>query len=592
MRTTECAIKGSTDLFAALRAINALYSKILHCYMIDRFIKGINSNELKQSYQKKFGISARHFNSIQNQAEAIYKSWQELKKLRVQELSASIEATKKSLSKIEKSIQTNTSDIKKICNHQAKVLLWRNSTRQKKKPKMPKTLLKKNKALLKQEIKASKHKYHQKKRRLAILDHKLQTLQKRSFKICFGSSKLQNHQHHLQESGYLSHGEWLADWQFQRNKQSFWIGSHDEKNRNNNAQIDLHSKTISLKVPYCLEEKYGKRIVLEGIEFSYLAEELKAAYAFEAKTFSQGKVRTTHKPLSYRILERQPGKFYLQACFEPASPKLSTSLKWGSIGIDLNADHLAVVEVDRFGNFKSARSLFFDFRNKSTSQIEAILGDHIACVVDLALATGKSIIFEKLNFSEKKAGLREKAGPAYAHMLSSFAYAKYQSLLQSRCQKMRVGCTAINPAFSSVIGFIKYASYKKLSSHEKAAFIIARRGMGLSERFRSSNGTRKGTVSILACDASDVFSKKRVRHVWTVWRYYTAKIRALMSEHRRLERRVFYDPARPSGCMHALRLCSDQKASIQSFVYFLQRYQLRKAQASREAGCWLPVPQS
>lgn len=47
-------------------------------------------------------------------------------------------------------------------------------------------------------------------------------------RICFGSRKLFNAQHHLRENGFDSHDDWLAMWQAQRNSQFLVLGSKDE----------------------------------------------------------------------------------------------------------------------------------------------------------------------------------------------------------------------------------------------------------------------------------------------------------------------------------------------------------------------------
>ncbi|MGC5340850.1 hypothetical protein ACPXBC_30235, partial [Escherichia coli] len=82
---------------------------------------------------------------------------------------------------------------------------------------------------------------------------------------------------------------------------------------------------------------------------------------------------------------------------------LTTSPCRGAIGIDLNADHLAVCETDRFGNFQRVESLGFDLRGLSSERSAAVLGDYVAAVVALAKTAGKPIAIERLDFTAKKA---------------------------------------------------------------------------------------------------------------------------------------------------------------------------------------------
>ena len=85
----------------------------------------------------------------------------------------------------------------------------------------------------------------------------------------------------------------------------------------------------------------------------------------------------------------------------------------GAIGVDLNADHLAVSETDASGNPVSSFSVPLVTYGRSRHQAEAIIGDAVASVVAYARETGKPIVLEKLDFRQKKAVL-EGESPATA----------------------------------------------------------------------------------------------------------------------------------------------------------------------------------
>ena len=67
-------------------------------------------------------------------------------------------------------------------------------------------------------------------------------------------------------------------------------------------------------------------------------------------------------------------------------------------------------------------------------------------------------------------------------MLSEFSYRKIIEKLYSRAYKMKIGINEVNPAYTSVIGRLKYANRKGISVHKAASYVIARRGMGYRER--------------------------------------------------------------------------------------------------------------
>lgn len=73
---------------------------------------------------------------------------------------------------------------------------------------------------------------HQKRRRLAILQSRLAALEaditQERVRLCFGSKRLWRKQHHLEQNGYASHQEWLADWREARRDEFFVLGSRDE----------------------------------------------------------------------------------------------------------------------------------------------------------------------------------------------------------------------------------------------------------------------------------------------------------------------------------------------------------------------------
>ena len=67
-------------------------------------------------------------------------------------------------------------------------------------------------------------------------------------------------------------------------------------------------------------------------------------------------------------------------------------------------------------------------------------------------------------------------------MLSEFSYRKIIEKLYSRSYREKIGINEVNPAYTSVIGKLKYARQKGISIHKAASYVIARRGMGYGER--------------------------------------------------------------------------------------------------------------
>ena len=166
---------------------------------------------------------------------------------------------------------------------------------------------------------------------------------------------------------------------------------------------------------------------------------------------------------------------------------------------------------------------------KNTRQSEALIGDAVASVVEYAREVGKPIVIERLDFRQKKAVL-EGESRRYSRMLSSFNYGKVKAYFVSRGYREGVEVHQVNPAYSSVIGRVKFMERYGLTVHQAAGLVLARRLLGCSERIPRrwvcpvGNGVQVAfTVPV----------RKRVKHVWTYWGVISGQLRpALAAQHR------------------------------------------------------------
>ena len=132
-----------------------------------------------------------------------------------------------------------------------------------------------------------------------------------------------------------------------------------------------------------------------------------------------------------------------------------TDRRRGAIGVDLNAGHLAVAETDASGNYLRAWRVPLVTYGRSSHQAEALIGDAVAGVVEHARQAGKPVVIERLDFKRKKAAL-EGESRRYSRMLSSFSYGKVKAYFISRGYREGVEVHQVNPAYSSVIGRVKF----------------------------------------------------------------------------------------------------------------------------------------
>jgi len=159
---------------------------------------------------------------------------------------------------------------------------------------------------------------------------------------------------------------------------------------------------------------------------------------------------------------------------------LETSTKKGVIGVDINANHIAIAETDHFGNPIAKRTIPLNTYGKTSHQSKALIGDMCKELVKLAKEKGKTLIIEELDFSKKKATLKEQGNTKYARMLSSFSYSAIKNGLTAKAWREGVEVCQVNPAYTSVIGRIKFANRYGLSIHHAAALTIGRRHLRAS----------------------------------------------------------------------------------------------------------------
>ncbi len=101
--------------------------------------------------------------------------------------------------------------------------------------------------------------------------------------------------------------------------------------------------------------------------------------------------------------------------------------------------------------------------------------------------------------------------------ISMFAYDKIHELIESKSRKYGIRVIWINPAYTSQIGKMKYMRPKGLAVHQAAAYVIARRGMGLNESIPAY------LVKFLPKSHATMAGK--YKHTWHWWNYFTREIK-------------------------------------------------------------------
>ncbi|NMF67390.1 hypothetical protein DP115_33555, partial [Brasilonema octagenarum UFV-OR1] len=199
---------------------------------------------------------------------------------------------------------------------------------------------------------------------------------------------------------------------------------------------------------------------------------------------------------------RKNGKWNAAVQFTPAPVKrVSRHSAYGCIGIDMNPGSIGWAYVDGDGNLQAHGQIPLQMGLPSGKQ-DAQIVDACLQLATLADTFSCPVVCEELDFSSKKEQLSER-GRKYARMLSGWAYSRFYELLESILSNRGIYLMQVNPAYTSVIGLVKYARQYGLASDEAAAMAIARRGMRLTENIPDS--------------ITAYLDVKSGKHVWSLW---------------------------------------------------------------------------
>ena len=455
----------SPEQEAFLAAYSGHYNHVERKLYAEMQRDGKPAASFKNDYLIRFDMTARQFNAIGRNLEGKIASIKELLPLRKQETETRIGKAKKVIGKIKNPV-----------------------------------------------------KLHQKQRRLHALEDRLTAIKTQiesgDPRICFGSRKLYRKQFTLAENGYADHQAWLDDWQFKRNSQFYVLGSKDETSgcqgctitANLDGTFNLKIRSLSKVATYC---------TIDNLAIPYGQDKIR-----EAMRHPQA--------ISYRFLRDSKG---WRVFVTTALPEVTTiSVKAaGAIGIDINADCLAVSEINRHGNLVGTQVIPLIIYGKTTEQAKALVGDVVKQVVTQAVQSAKPIVVEKLDFAKKKAEL-EQEDPKQARMLSSLAYHAIVQGIKSRAYRLEIEVIEVNPAFTSIIGLVNHATQKGISVHQAAALAIARRGCGFRERptmaVEATVPTAKGDHVTFSLPV-----RNRGKHVWSFWSNVRKTHKAVLAAH-------------------------------------------------------------
>ena len=419
------------ELFNKIQRLT--FHRIKNYYIKNGKITQEDKNIIYAQFKEEFNLTTRAIDAIMSNMLGRYEAIKELKKFEQKSLERKISTLEKELTRLkdERTLQrinlnNNLKDFNFVKYKNLKIkIYWKENRLNTKKQKLKK---------LKNEIETGK------------------------YKVCFGTKKL------LQKD--------YKEFVKKRDSEIYFLGRAGEKSCNNNFQVEYSSKLNQFYF------RIRKEIDLDNDKFVY------GQFNFNNKVHTnllKNLLRTKESALTYRI-KFKDDKVLLQIIynFEHNKDLCVTRNSYGAVGVDFNKGFVSVSETDKYGNLINTFNIDYQYSkgNETTNDFQYIA----TRLKDYCLNTGKDLVIEKLNFTEKKDNLISKKGKKYNEMLSSLAYSKFDSIITSKCAKNKIFLHKVNPAWTSWIAKQKYCPKMKLNIHSGASYVIARRGMLLKDK--------------------------------------------------------------------------------------------------------------
>jgi IS605 OrfB family transposase len=181
-------------------------------------------------------------------------------------------------------------------------------------------------------------------------------------------------------------------------------------------------------------------------------------------------------------LKLRDGEVYGSVSFEIPTPKVKYTKENGVIAIDTNASpiHLAVAEVSKTEELVSYQTIslhhLLGLSQNSKDHQEWILAHQI---VDLAIQKGKAIAVE--NLKKLKKGMRGDGKAELRKRLHQWNAKKFLQKLKRVAMLKGVEVIEVNPAYTSIIGMLKYAPQLSIDKDVASAYVIGRKALGFRE---------------------------------------------------------------------------------------------------------------
>ena len=400
----------------------------------------ISRNDLKKLLQERFSVTSRTASSAINEVEGIINSVLALIPLNIEKLEARIdnkmkviEKKKKEITKIQVSRKTNTKRLRKLKMHIYNIHNSVNRIRQK-------------------------------------IENLERQLNEKKPNICIGTKKFVKNK--------------VKTFKQHRDSQINYIGNACEKQGNANFQLQYVKKgnfyTMKVRKDFgkWKEDRSPERFAYGKCHFKYGSRQLRDA------------MRNNASPVTVSVIRRND-RYYLfvTVAISYENSAIVTRKEHGVIGIDFNKGFINICETDEKGNIVNIEKIKYPFGKAGIT--DAGLADVVSRVCEKSIETGKSIVAEDLSFERKKRKAKKAVTPTEKEKirtLHSLPYSRYAKILENLTFNRKIELIKVNPAYTSRTAEQKFCDRMKLNIHNGAAFVIARKGMGIKDKYLRKTG--------------------------------------------------------------------------------------------------------
>jgi len=310
----------------------------------------------------------------------------------------------------------------------------------------------------------------------------------------------------LYQKGKISKEEWTK----RRNNGLYCIG---EENRQGNANLRLHYDPLADTFTFSMLVDDGRR-----------NDRLKAFLYVPAK----------YKPL-FRRLAQGVEKYTVRVLVSAASVSYRVLVtadqttkvipnKNGMAGIDLNPTGLAVTLVYPNGNYRCSKWFFcpelvYAQKGKRNWLIGNVVKKAFKWIASYQLNT---LSLEDLAFSKQF-----RLNKRFNRLKANFVHKKFVQTIQAQAIKQKMALKIINPAYTSILGKFKYQRCYGLNTHQAAALVIARCGLGFNEKLYAHI---KGRQLVLVVPPMEGWTSKQIHRFSREIDEFTAHLSNLTSK--------------------------------------------------------------